>query len=317
MLKLLGTVLLTAALLSMQTAPPDTDIFLAPLTRDGQALNVGMPVNITNTPGYDNQPSFTPDGSAVLFTSARGASAATAPAAPDAGGGRAQTDIYRYDLATKQTSRVTNTPESEYSPTVTPDGLHISVVRVESDNTQRLWRFAMDGTRPELVLSDVKPVGYHTWANKQLVVLFVLGQPATLQVADVRSAKAQVVAKGIGRSLQKIPRGGVSFVLREPRPEGQPPGPLRIMELNLNDGTTRPLIKAVEGAQEADHAWTPDGRLLMVHGGVLYGWTRGAADWLRIGDLAAMGLRNISRLAVGPKGDTLAVVAASAAQQYP
>jgi hypothetical protein len=314
MLKMLGSASLAAVVLSVQTAPPDTDIFLAPLTRDAQTLNVGMPVNITSTPGYDNQPSFTPDGSAILFSSARGASAA---ASPDAGAGGTQTDIYRYDVATKQTARVTNTPESEYSPTVTPDGLHISVIRVEADNTQRLWRFAMDGTRPELVLTDVKPVGYHTWANKQTVVLFVLGQPATLQVADVRSGKAQVAAKGIGRSLQKIPRGGVSFVLREPRPEGEPPGPLRIMELNLSEGATRPLIKAVEGSQEAHHAWTPDGRLLMVHEGVLYGWTRGAADWVRIADLAAMGLRTISRLAVGPKGDVLAIVAAAGPPQRP
>jgi hypothetical protein len=314
MLKILATVLLAVAVVSRQTAPPDTDIFLAPLTNDGQALNVGTAVNITNTPGYDNQPSFTPDGSAILFTSARGAATPPSAGTPESGGGRAQTDIYRYDLATKQTSRVTNTPESEYSPAVMPDGLHISVIRVEADNTQRLWRFALDGTRPELVLSDVKPVGYHVWANKQIVVLFVLGQPATLQVADVRSGKAQVAAKGIGRSLQKIPRGGVSFVLREPRPEGQPPGPLRIMELNLNEGTTKPLVPAVEGAQEADHAWTPDGRLLMVHGGVLYGWSRGAADWARVSDLAAMGLRNISRLAVAPKGDALAIVAAGAPQ---
>ena len=41
--------------------------------------------------------------------------------------------------------RVTNTPESEYSPTVTPDGAHISVIRVEADGTQRLWRFTLDG----------------------------------------------------------------------------------------------------------------------------------------------------------------------------
>ena len=170
----------------------------------------------------------------------------------------------------------------------------------------------MDGTKPELVLNDVKPVGYHVWVNKQTVVLFVLGQPATLQVADTRSGKSLVAAKGIGRSLQKIPRGGISFVLREPRPEGQPPGPLRILELNLSDGTTKSLIKAVEGAQEADHAWTPDGRLLMGQGGVLYGWTRGTEDWIRIADLAAMGLRSISRLAVSPKGDLLAIVAAGA-----
>ena len=82
-------------------APPDTEIFLAPLT-PGATPRVGAPVNITRSPGYDNQPSFTPDGRAILFTSMRGGT---------------QTDIYRYDVASGETARVTNTPESEYSPT--------------------------------------------------------------------------------------------------------------------------------------------------------------------------------------------------------
>src|SRR5216110_2324765 len=81
-------------------ALPDTEIFLAPLsTRDG-ALIVWPPINITNSPGYDNQPSFTPDGRSILFTSIRGSSA----------DGPAQTDIYRYDVSTGTIARVTSTP---------------------------------------------------------------------------------------------------------------------------------------------------------------------------------------------------------------
>ena len=98
-------------------------------------LTVARPVNISNSPGYDNQPSFTPDGRHILFTSIRG-------------GG--QTDIYRYTIASRELSRVTETPESEYSPTVTPDRAHISVIRVEKDGTQRLWQFTLDGQKPEL-----------------------------------------------------------------------------------------------------------------------------------------------------------------------
>ena len=52
---------LLAAALFVQAAappPPDTEIFLAPLTLRAGAPVVGPPVNITNSPGYDNQPSF-------------------------------------------------------------------------------------------------------------------------------------------------------------------------------------------------------------------------------------------------------------------
>jgi hypothetical protein len=46
--------------------PPDTEIALAPLTSSaGRGISVGRPTNITNSPGYDNQPSFTPDGRAI------------------------------------------------------------------------------------------------------------------------------------------------------------------------------------------------------------------------------------------------------------
>src|SRR5205085_2981521 len=118
-----------------------------------------------------------------------------------------QTDIYRYDIASAATARVTDTPEGEYSPTVTPDGAHFSVIRVEAGGTQRLWRFTLDGRNPELVLEDVKPVGYHAWIDDHTLALFVLGQPATLQLADTRSGKASEVARGILRSIQRIPRG--------------------------------------------------------------------------------------------------------------
>ena len=44
---------------------------------------VGAAVNVTNRPGYDYQPSFSPDGGTMYFTSQRDG----------------QTDIYRYDVA--------------------------------------------------------------------------------------------------------------------------------------------------------------------------------------------------------------------------
>src|SRR5215208_6112847 len=91
--------------------PPDTEVYLAPLTIEGDRISVGAPTNISNSPGYDNQPSFSPDGASLYFTSARGEKPAGTTAA--------QMDIYRYVLRSKTTEAVTRTPESEYSATVT------------------------------------------------------------------------------------------------------------------------------------------------------------------------------------------------------
>src|SRR5687768_4893278 len=153
------------------TAPPATDVFLAPLETAGGKLSVGRPENISASPGYDNQPFFAPGGRTLFFTSARGAVSSKC--------GSPQTDVYKFDLQTRKVTRVTETEECEYSPTVTPDGRHLSVIRVEADGTQRLWRFTIDGKNPSLILTDVKPVGYHAWLDDKTLALFVLGRPAT------------------------------------------------------------------------------------------------------------------------------------------
>jgi len=123
-------------------APPATEIYLTDLQVDRFPL-VGATdtfINASGNPGYDNQPSFTADSASMLFTSNRDGK---------------QTDIFRYDVAAKATVQLTDTPESEYSPLVTPDGRTFSAVRVEADGMQRLWRFDADGSNPRLVLENL------------------------------------------------------------------------------------------------------------------------------------------------------------------
>ena len=277
-------------------AAPDTEIFLAPLTVSGQHIAVGQPVNISNSPGYDNQPSFTPDGQGLLFTSARGG---------------AQTDIYRYDLASKQVTQVTNTPESEYSPTVTPDH-GLSVVRVEADGTQRLWRFTSDGRDPRVLLENVKPVGYHAWSDDHTLALYVLGQPgtnqtSTLQVADLRTNSVRSIAADIGRSLLPIPGGHtISFVQRSVHGEKTT---LSIKELDPATGAIRPLTTAVEGTTEVNAAWTADATLLTIQTDHLFAWRRGGNGWIDVAALDRLGLRGATRLAVSPDSQWIAIVA--------
>ena len=136
-------------------------------------------------------------------------------------------------------ARVTNTPESEYSPTVTPDGAHISVIRVEADGTQRLWRFTIDGTQPELVLADVKPVGYHAWADDHTLALFVLGSRRRCRSPTRGPGRPSVVARGIGRSIQRIPGGAHDqFRAAQRRSAGRAPT-LKIRELDPKAAASR------------------------------------------------------------------------------
>jgi hypothetical protein len=300
------------ALLQTPQAPPDTEIFLAPLTSAAGTLEVGTPVNVTNNPGYDNQPFFAPDGRSILFTSNRGTTPGTG------GGSLTQTDVYRFDIASKAVSRVTETAEGEYSPSVMPDGRRISVIRVEADGTQRLASFTPGRPRVdvEVILPDVKPVGYHAWADEHTVAMFILGgngAPATLQLGDIRRGTARVLATDIGRSIQRMPGSGasrhISFVQRARDGERVT---LTIMELDPANGQITTLTPAVEGSREADTAWMPDGTLLMAKDDILYSWKRGQSGWKDVTALQKMSLRGVTRLAVSPAGDYLALVGSSA-----
>jgi dipeptidyl aminopeptidase/acylaminoacyl peptidase len=279
-----------------QRAAPDTEVYLAPLSTTGDQIEVGQPVNVSNNPGYDNQPAFTRDGTAILFTSARRGT---------------QTDIYRYDIESKRVTQVTATPESEYSPTVTPDG-GLSVVRVEADGTQRLWRFTSDGHDPRVLLESIKPVGYHAWADDKTLALYILGQPgtdqpSTLQLASTATGKARTVATDVGRSLAAIPGGHtISFVQRQKAGDQVT---LTIMELDPVSGSVLMLTPAVEGATEADCAWTPVGTLLMAKADRVYSWRRGQSGWREVSGSERLGLRSVTRMAVSPDGKWLAIVA--------
>lgn len=264
-------------------------MYLAELeVRDG-ALVVGTPVNVTRRPGYDNQPGFTPEGDAVLYTSGRA---------------DGQTDIFRYDVASGATTRVTRTPESEYSPTVLPGGGGFSVVRVEADSTQRLWAFDLDGSSPRLVLEEVRPVGYHAWLDPHTLALFVLGSPPTLQLADTRTGEAEVVASGVGRSLHRVPgREAASFLHKVS------PREWWISEVDPRTRRVTRLVRALPGVE--DYAWMPDGTLLTARGSRLYRWTPGRGPgWERVADFGGAGVSGVTRLAVSPRGDRLALVAA-------
>jgi hypothetical protein len=271
--------------------PPGTDIYLAPLAvRDGR-MQVGTPVNVTRRAGYDNQPFFMPQGGAFLYTAVVDGEA----------------DVFRYDLASGRSTRLTATPESEYSPTPLPDGSGFSAVRVEQDSTQRLWQFDWDGAHPAVLLEGVKPVGYHAWGDAHTVALFVLGQPATLQIADTRSGTTTPAARDIGRGVQRVPRrAAISFVQKGTDSAWS------VAEVDLATRRVRVLVPALKGVDL--YAWTPDGVLLMAQGTKLYQWNPARrADWEEVADFSAAGLQSITRLAVSPRGDRLALVAADPA----
>ncbi|HEV2800896.1 MAG TPA: hypothetical protein VGW12_10390 [Pyrinomonadaceae bacterium] len=280
-------------------APATTeDIFVLDVTVAKGKLEFGRPSNITARAGYDNQPSFLPDGRSLLYTSQREGE---------------QTDIYRYDFDTRQTTRLTATPEGEYSPTVMPGGKFFSVVRVEADKTQRLWKFPLaavgGGGAPSLVLPNLKPVGYHLWLDRETLALFILGregQPNALQLAPTDNSFLDTIHVNIGRALHLVPRRAAFSFVHKISPDRWL---IKIFDLKTKRSTT--IAPTLPGSE--DLTWTPDGRILSAQDAKLYQLdpSAPAPDWQLIADFSNDGLRQITRLALSPKADRLALVARS------
>jgi hypothetical protein len=269
--------------------PRDTDILLAQLTWEGDDAEVSAPTNVTQRPDYDNQPYFVPDGSGFWYT------------VNDPHDGQA--DIWRYSITSHSVTRVTmSSPESEYSATPLPDGSGISTIRVEADSTQRLWRFDHDGSNAAVLLADVAPVGYHAWSGYETLVMFVLGQPATLQRARLGEPGTDVIAQNIGRSIQKIP--GSEDVSYQQLDEA---GGSTIMRLPSDGDGPQPLAESVPGGDY--HAWAPNGLLLQASGSVIWSVRPGpGATWQPLVDWSDLRV-TLTRLAVSPDGSQIAVVA--------
>ncbi len=284
---------------------PSTDIYLATLSSSDGVTDVTNVVNITDRYGYDNQPAFEPYGDTLLYTSARN---------------RTQTDIYRYNIPAQTTRQVTQTVSSEFSAAPLASGTGFSSIR-ESATMQQLWGFENDGTSRGGIFSNIQPVGYHVWGNENIVVMFVLGSngtPATLQIGDLRTGEAKVLAENPGRSLQKVPgRHAVSFV----RKTDQDNWWIDVYDIDTGEFTR--LLSTLPTRE--DYAWTPNGAILMGDGSKLFqvlsarsrldGVSIGVdaslgprLQWTEIADLSDAGIGDITRLAVNNSGTLLAIV---------
>ncbi len=255
---------------------PGPDVFLVSITNTQGAWKVGVPANVTRYEGYDNQPSFASDGRSLFFTRiiADGS-----------------TDIFRADFNTGRIDPVRSTPESEYSAAPNKAGDALTVVRVEADSSQRLWRIPLNGDAPSVLVPDVKPVGYFAYPTDSTIAMFVLGSPATLQVATLGKPGAQSFARNIGRSLHRIPgTSHVSFVQK---------GGDRWFIMRLDPATgTQDTIVATRPRRE-DYAWLSANTLVMGDGAALFTYTVGDTAWTPLGDFSFAGLTDITRLAVG------------------
>lgn len=277
----IGLVFISLQAVSQQS----TEIYLMDIKKNTDSIQLSAPLNISNNEGYDNQPSFLDDDT-ILFASTR----------------NNQTDIALYTISTGSKTWVSNTSNgSEYSPLKIPEKEAVSAIRLDTDGLQRLYEYDLrTGTSKELI-KDLK-IGYHLWYNDHMLVCTVLIENRMdLVVVNLKEGTNYTVAKNVGRSLHKIPNSDlISFVSKESQTN-------LLKSLHPSSGVTKELLQLLDSSE--DVCWTPNGKLLSAFNSTLIVHNPNKElKWDGVAFFNEDQIQGISRLAVSPKGNYVALV---------
>ncbi len=237
-----------------------------------------------NPVGYNNQPQYFSNNE--LYLTVQEPSDTT------------QTEIYSLQPGKRLLTRVTDSYDSEYSPTLMPDGENFSCVRVETkkNNVQKLWQFPVDRSNDgRRVFEEITDIGYHYWLSNTKVALFIVGNPHSLVIADTRTEKQEVITSNIGRGLGKLPNGNLVYVSKSVQDRWE------LKEYDPLSGRKKHLVPTVKGSE--DFAILPEGTILMGRGSIIYKFNKSVdTSWVEIADLGIYGVSDISRLALSQDG---------------
>ncbi|MDP2386801.1 MAG: hypothetical protein Q8M29_10550 [Bacteroidota bacterium] len=284
MKKILG-VLVTIILSTQGFAQlPESDIYLFEIKKTGNTVIIKKGVNITNRPGYDNQPAFTPDGKSLLYVSIKEDK---------------QSDVYSYSLGSKKVKQLTATPVSEYSPVVAPDNKYFSAVVVEADSTQRLYKYDLHGKLATTMVMEEDSVGYYYWLNKDSILYYKLTNPHSLHVYDVKNKKDVWIANEPTRSFRPVKNFSFFYCTKE-----KTANMVRIYNTRLK--RSEEYVSTKSGIE--DFIWDKTMGLIKSDGSKIMRYNDEFKTWVELGDFSAFGINNITRFAFSANGRWLTVV---------
>ena len=275
----------------------DAEVWVGSLDMAGGRLGVSKLVNISNHPGYDNQPAFFPDGSRLVFTSQI--------AMLDDTGHAVQAVIYDFASGTSTPLR----GALGFSPTPAADGASLMLLR-----DGRVWLRDMKGK--EIALTETSEAGYYARFDDRTWVLFMNDKQRRIVIYDATTKALDTMAVGAVTAPFRIPgKRAVTFVAAEPfpAPEGEaaksaPPRKLFLRRLELDDRHITTL-SAIPFSTSGSHVWTSRGTLLMASGHTIYEWNPAhPEEWRPAAQFDNPDLQGLTRIALSPRGDRIALV---------
>lgn len=265
----------------------ETEVWVGSLDLHDGRFAVSDLQNISNHRGYDNQPSFLPDGQSLLFTT-------EAVNLDETGLG---VHAVRYDL---RTGKSTPLPQAKgFSPTPTADG-QIMLLRQGG-----VW---LHDARGRLVraLTATKEAGYFNRFEDESWVLFMNDKDRRIVLYDPRTHALETMITGAITAPYRVPgERAVTFVT-----QAEQTRTLHRLDLDEKSADKRvTTLATIPFPTGGHHVWTPRGTIFIASGPAIHEWDpRRPSEWPVVHRFDSPDLQGITRIALNAAADRIAIV---------
>ncbi len=213
---------------------------LCMINRDGTGL-----AQLTDMDASNYYPTFTPDGSSLLFASNR----------------NGPFDLYLLLFGEKQLFQLTNNAGNVISPDYSPDGRRIIFANRASDGPTSIWMVNSDGLNPHQVYAGTDTIVATAWSpdGEKIAYAMSVGIPQEYEIFVMNTdgknhVRVSEGLQGIGGSVDWSPDSKNLLIYAGPF------GDKNIFKL---EAKTRKATQITDGGNNAGASYSPDGQYIV------------------------------------------------------
>lgn len=266
------------------------DLYLFSLhqTSDGQNHIYGPRfLSGFNRGGFTYQPSFTPEGD--ILVSVRKA-------------GENQNDIWQLSLTQKKIKRLTNTNSSEFFPKIIDDGMFLSFLKKEPQESpeQQVYRVELKSHKVQNMTKDIHDVGNFAWISSHELGLYRMDN--SLTYLETNENKSKRITTAVGKSISSDKSGRLLYVHKFDQDY--------YYLKKYNPSSAQVDVITVTPAKAEDFTLAPDGTIFMSKDHMLYSMNPSfQTTWSEVADLSLYDIKFITGFCISDDGHQLALVA--------
>jgi hypothetical protein len=287
-MRLLSYCLIFVSIISFSQT--DSEIHLLEIVVTSNKVQVLDSKIISSKIGYNNQPSFI-NNNQLLFSTER----------------NGQNDIVQYEInnGTDEFKFITSTDGSEYSP-IQYKKNKVTAVSLDKNGVQHLRIYDVKKNTFKVPFDD-KVIGYYNYSKKikNLIISSVLeNNELALYSSNIKTKKHIYIDNNTGRSIHYVPN---KFNEKKFSYISKKDTIWKIKYVDLTTYKTGFIANTLNNNE--DICWLKDGSIISSKNDKLYKFNpKTDKKWIEICNLSEYGINNISRIAINPNNDKLALV---------